>query len=217
MKQVITYNFGNIPSKLRASVRIIVDEKSAEYSSTYGETANTTITLAPIINLGIIRPAEIDENGNRTRAPWNANDNLSMTKYTLPIFIDELKSMKENMKTPELYTYQGKRLELNEAKAEDVRSPFMIGNTTVELSAVVIVKDEDRVEGIKMKFNNEQSSVILTLNDLTSLIYSLDSVNIDSLAMLMYLNYVTKPDKPKTFDTSSFQNQVDIVPKNEFS
>lgn len=216
MKQVVTYNFGNIPGKLRASVRIIVDTKSVEYTSTFNGNSSTTLTLSPIINLGIVRASEIDENGNRARAPWNINDNLSMTKYTLPIFIEELKEMKAKMKTSELYTYQGKRLEINEEKAEEVRSPFMIGSMTVELSAVVITQDESRMEGVKMKFNNEQSSVLLTLNDLTSLIHIMSTIDIDSIAMLMYLNYISKPDKPKTFDASSFQTQIDIAPKTEF-
>ena len=217
MKQVATYNFGGVPGKLKASIRIIVDRKAAEYSSTYGDSSSSTLSLSPIINLGIVRPSEIDENGNRTNAPWNPNDSLSMTKYTLPIFIEELKEMKSSMKTPELYTYQGKRLELNEEKSEAVRRPFMIGKMTVELSAVVIVQpDETRVEGIKMKFNNEQSSVLLTLNDITSLIYNLDKIDVDSIAMKMYFKYISSPDKLKTFDASSFQSKVDIVPKSEF-
>ena len=95
----------------------------------------------------------------------------------------------------------------------------MIGNVTLELSAVVIVQDdESRIEGIKMKFNNEQSSVLLTLNELTSLIYNLDHLDVDSVALMLYMNYITKPDKPTTFDSSSLQQPVvDILPKDNFT
>ena len=52
-----------------------------------------------------------------------------------------------------VHTYHGKRLELNEEVAAKIRRVFMIGNVTLELSAVVVVQqDESRVEGIKVKF-----------------------------------------------------------------
>ena len=63
----------------------------------------------------------------------------------------------------------------------------MIGTVTLELTAVVITQqDESRVEGIKMKYNNEQSTVLLTLNDLRSLIFTLEHTDIDNVSMSLY-------------------------------
>ena len=214
MKQYARYQTLLIPGKLRCDLRITVDDRGSEYSSNKDGNKSTSISLMPIISVGIIRPSELDEAGNRVRAPWNANDNLGMTKFNFPLFIEEIKGIKEDMKIPELYTYHGKRLELNEEIAAKIRRPFVIGSMTVELSAVVITQsDESRVEGVKMKFNNEQSTVLLTINELNSLVYNLDHMDIDSLSMFMYLNYITKPEHPTTFNSNTL---VDIQPK-EFS
>lgn len=214
MKQYARYQTLLIPGKLRCDLRITVDDRGSEYSSNKDGNKSTSISLMPIISVGIIRPSELDEAGNRVRAPWNANDNLGMTKFNFPLFIEEIKGIKEDMKIPELYTYHGKRLELNEEIAAKIRRPFVIGSMTVELSAVVITQpDESRVEGVKMKFNNEQSTVLLTINELNSLVYNLDHMDIDSLSMFMYLNYITKPEHPTAFNSN---NLVDIQPK-EFS
>lgn len=214
MKQYVRYQTLLIPGKIRCDVRITVDDRGSEYASNKDGNKSTGITLMPIISVGIIRPSEIDEAGNRVRAPWNANDNLGMTKFNFPLFVEEVKGIKEDMKIPELYTYHGKRLELNEEVAAKIRRPFVIGSMTVELSAVVITQpDESRVEGIKMKFNNEQSTVLLTINELNSLSYNLDHMDIDSLSMMMYLNYIDKPEHPTSFSSSTL---VDIQPK-EFS
>ena len=161
-KQVVRYQSLVIPGKLRNEVRITVDDKGAEYVSNFDGNKSTSISLFPIVSITLTRQGETDGEGNRVRAPWNPNDNLSMTKYNLPVFLNELIGIQQGMKIPELYTYQGKRLELNEEAAQKIRRVFMIGNTTLELSPVVIIQGDDtRVEGIKMKFNNEQSSGIL--------------------------------------------------------
>lgn len=217
MKQSVRFLNLTIPGKLRVEVRITVDDRGSEYVSDFNGNKSASISLMPIIGVSITRPSEIDENGKRVRAPWNPNDSLGMTKYNLPILVEELNGIQEDLKTIDLYTYQGKRLELNEEVAAKIRRVFMIGNTTLELSAVVIVQPEDdkRVEGIKMKFNNEQSSVLLTLNELSSLSFTLQNMDVDSLAMLMYLNYITKPEKPTLFDSSTLSPKVDILPKEE--
>ena len=216
MKQTVRYQILTVPGKLRSDVRIIVDDsRPAEFSSNY-EGLNNSLTLHPLVTLSIIRPSEVDENGTRVRAPWNPNDSLGMTKFSLPIFLKELAGINKDMEIPELYTYHGKRLEINEEAAAKIRRVFMIGTVTLELSAVVVTQaDESRVEGIKMKFNNEQSSVILTLNELTSLLYNLQSVNVDSIAIALYMNYINRPDKPKTFQPGTFQPKVDIIPKED--
>ncbi len=221
MKQIIKCLCLTLPKKLRVDLRLIIDDRNnTEFISMREDIKNISVNFYPTIGVSIIRPREIDENGKFQSAPWNPDDNLGMTKYNFPTFVNELKGIQKDLRIPKLYTYQGKRLELNEAEAEKIRRVFMIGNMTIELSAVVITKaDTDgtdmRIEGIKMKFNNERSSVLLTLNDLDSLVYNLDHLDIDSLAMLMYLNYATKPNHPMNFDTAGREApkpNVDIQP-----
>lgn len=216
MKQNVKYRSLVIPGKLTIEIRIMIDDRGGEYLSSFDGNKSTSISFFPIVSMTLTKPAELDDNGNRVRAPWNPNDNLGMTKFNMSIMYNNLKAIQEDMKTPELYTYHGKRLELNEEAAAKIRKVYLIGNTTIELSAVVVLNtaDDSRVEGIKMKFNNEQSSVLLTLNELDSLIYNLGHMDIDSIAFLMYLNYINKPDKPKTFDASTLTPKVDIAPKD---
>lgn len=214
MKQIVRYQHLVIPSKLRSEVRITVDDRGVEYTSTFDGNRSTSINLFPIVTITLTRPGEIDENGNKIRAPWNPNDTLNMTKYNMPIFINELSGIQQDMKIPNLYTYQGKRLELNEEEANKIRRVFMIGSTTLELSPVVIINvDENRVEGIKMKFNNEQSTVLLSLNELDSLVFNLKNLNVDTIALTMYIQYINKPNTVKTFDVNTLTPKVDIVPK----
>jgi hypothetical protein len=95
------------------------------------------------------------------------------------------------MNTPELYSYVGSRLELDNTLAEKIRRIFLIVSMTVELSAVVITQaDETKVEGIKLKFNNENSTVQLTLNDIDSLLFTMEHLDIDSIVLLMYSMYM---------------------------
>jgi len=212
MKQTVRYTVLIISGKLRADVRITIDDvRSPEFMSNNNGDKSTTLGLFPFITIALTKPPETDENGNKVRAPWNPNDSLGMTKYTFPIFVRELSGIYQDLKTNDLYTYTGKRLELNEEVAMKIRRVFMVGNTVVELSAVVIHQsDESRVEGIKMKFNNEQSSVLLTLNDIESLTMTLRSVDIDVVALLMYFNYITKPTL-KPYTPTTLNTNVDIA------
>lgn len=215
MKQTTSYRFLNIQNKIRGDLKIIIDtDRNPEYVSNNASGTNTSIAFYPIVTLTIIKPPQIDENGQRVQVPWTINDSLSMNKINLAIFKNEFKEIMNGMKTPELYTYHGKRLELNESIAEEVRRVFMINPTmTVELSPVIIMQDDDRLEGIKIKFNNEQSTVTLTLNEVTGFYEVISKLEIDSVAMLLYLNYASRPDKPKQFDALNPPN-VDIVPKS---
>ena len=193
MKQIVRYRFMTIPGKVSGDVKITVDDRSSEYVSAYDGGRSTSISLFPVINVTIVRPTETDENGRRIRGQWNINDSLGLTKFTLPIFLRELNQIQRDMETPDLYTYHGTRLELNDTVASKIRRAFMLGNTAVELTATVLEQsDERKIEGIKMKFNNEQSTVLLTLNELTALIYNVRALDVDTVAMLMYVNYVTK-------------------------
>ena len=216
MKQIVKYRILNITGKLTMEIRLTVENNGGEYISMRDGNRYTNVNLSPVIGLSLLKASETDENGNKIAAPWNRNDHLSMTKYNLPILYEELHGIQQDMKKPELYKYQGNRLELNEGLAEEVRRVFMISQTTVELSAVVIVQpDETRVEGIKMKLNNEQSVVLLTLNELNSLVFNIDHIDVDNTALLMFNNFVKNADSINT-TTTEFNfplPAVDIVPK----
>ena len=193
MKQTIKYPVLSIPNKLRIDVRLLIDDRGCEYVMENNGAKNTNITTVPIISISIVHPAEIDSNGMKLKVPWNPNDSLATTKFSLPIFITELIGIQTDMKTPDLYTYQGDRLELNEKAASKARHVFMIGNTTVEFSPVIIINaDGTRIEGIKIKFNNEQSTTFLSINELNSLIYNLTHLDVDNLALMLYTHYATK-------------------------
>jgi hypothetical protein len=195
MRQTVRYLVLIIPSKLRVDVRLSVDEEhNPEYRSTSENgDKNVSLSMFPFVGISIMRPGEIGEDGRRIRAPWNPNDHLTLTKFTLPIFIHRLKEIQANLRIKELYKYQGKRLELDEEIAKDVRLAFMIGQSAVELTPVVIVQDDDsRVEGIKMKFNNEQSHVLLTLNELYSLYHNLTYIDVDIIALNIYNSYISR-------------------------
>lgn len=216
MKQYLKFQSLVIAGKLRTEIRIMLDNKSPEFISNKEDTRSVILSLFPTICISLTKPLERGEDGKVIPAVWNPNDSLSMTKYNFPIFLEELIGMKNDMKTPDLYVYTGKRLELNEDAAAKIRRVFMIGSVTVEFSAVVIVQPDDtRVEGIKMKFNNEQSSVFLTLNEISSLAFNLSHMDIDSISLAMYLNYANKPNKTTSFDSSSLP-KVDIIPKEVF-
>lgn len=216
MKQNVRYQTLTIPGKLRTDIRISVDDaRGAEYTSSFDVNKSTILSLFPIVSITLLKPIELNENGAKAKPVWNPNDTLGMTKYNFPIFINELVAIQQDLKIPELYTYQGKRLELNEETAAKIRRVFLIGNVTIELSAVVVIQviDETRVEGIKMKFNNEQSSVLLTLNDIDSLIYNLQHTNVDSIALTLYKDYIKDASAlTKNYDPVTIKPKVDIIP-----
>lgn len=203
MKQIIRYRYLLINNKLSGDIRLVMD-KNPEYNSTYDGGISNNLTLYPIIGLSIIRN-EINEEGKRIKQTWNMNDHLSMTKFSLPIMIRELKCIEKDMFIPDLYQYNKNILELNTTKAELSRRVFIIGSTTLELSPVVLEEDEKRLEGIKMKFNNESSVVGLTLNELRSLIYNLEHLDVDNICIQLFFHY----NKTKSTNVS---NVVDIIP-----
>lgn len=212
MKQIIRYRFFSISGKMSGEVRISLDNKQVEYTSIYDSGSTTSLSLFPFITLSIIRPKEIDENGNRIASQWNPNDSLIMSKFTFPIFIREINAIYNDMKIPEMYSYTGSRLDINNKEAEKARRVFMIANTTVELIPVIIEQlDDTRIEGIKMKFNNEQSSIGLTINELDALVYNINHLDVDSLALQMYTNYANKNVYRNGINTTT--PHVDITPK----
>lgn len=174
-----------IPFKLKLEIRIVVDEKYI-WKSNFNGANYIGFNLNPQVYLNIQKVKEIDQTENI----WDPNNSLFMNKYTYPILLEELKQMYQNLKIPELYSYTGKRLELNESEATKIRKSFKIGQTSIELCAVVIIQDDERIEGIKLKFNNEDYHVLLTVNDLISLIKNLDSLNPDTVAWNMLLHHL---------------------------
>ena len=212
MKQIVRYRFMTIPNKLYADVRVTVDESShSETKSSYEGGKSTTLVLLPMINIQMLRPLETDENGRRYRPQSSMNDSIGLTKFNYPIFVNELNGIYEDMRTPDLYVYTGDRLDLNEKAAEKIRRAFTIGRTSIEFKAVVIEQPTDsgtveRLEGIKMKFNNEESTVLLTLREIESMLWIMKGVDIDNIVLTMYLSFVERsayePQKPV----------VDIVP-----
>lgn len=220
MKQIVRYRFLNIPNKLYAEVRITIDDlnfKRTESHGSFDAGVSCNLALSPIVNLQMIKPSEMDENGSYRRAPFNPNDSIGLTKFSIPIFLRELQAIEADMKTDDLYSYVGDRLELNDKIADKVRRVFPIGKTLIELSPVIITQNdgvnENRLEGIKMKFNNEESSTLLTINDLYSFIQQFKSANIDMLAFTMYQNYIDKPKSQYVAPAST----IDIIPKDSFN
>lgn len=217
MKNVIRYRFLTIPKKIYCDIRLsISDNISPEYRSSYEDTNSVSLRLSPFIGINIVRPNVQDEEGRLVRAPWNPNDSLGMTKFNLPIFIDNLRAIRRSMETPNLYSYVGKRLEINEKEAELTRRVFTIGNTVVEFAPIVVTPDDDtRVEGIKVKFNNEDSSFTLTLNEISSLYWNLNNTNYEEIAIMMYQSYMKNPDKKEFEPTKkTYNTAVDITPKS---
>ena len=212
MKHNLRYRFITIPNKLMADIRISVDDKQTEFNSVYDGGKSSALMLFPFIALQILKFNEVDENGRRSRQQWNPNDTLTMTRYNYPILIRELTAIMNDMKIPEMYSYTGSRLDVNVEAAEKARRVFMISNATLELVPIVIEQqDESRVEGIKMKFNNEQSVVALTLNELDSLLYQMNHTDIENLAINLY-NRFASDGSVSDIDMNK-QPIVDIQPK----
>lgn len=223
MKYNVRYRFITIPGKITGEIRIQVNDRGAEYTYNGDNSKTTSINLFPYISISITRPSETDETGKRIRGILNPNDSLSMTKYTLPIFIRELTAIRNDMNIPDMYIYTGNRLDVNPEVAEKSRRVFMIGNTTLELTPVVIEQNDTRVEGIKVKFNNEQSSFGLTVNETDALLSNLNHLSPDTTAILMYTNFIQKgvtradisePSVNTPHNTSFNHPYVDIAPKD---
>lgn len=217
MKQIVRYKFLTIPRKLTGDLRLTLDNKSVVYSNMYEGGKSTNIAFMPTAVISIMRETERADDGRFVRPPYNPNDSIPLTRYHVPLLLQEMKSLYKDMQIPEMYKYHGERLELNEGLATKARKVFVIGNTTVELVPVVIQRDESSaIEGIKMKFNNESSTVVLTLNEFYSLIYQLDKLDFDKLVTWMYDRYVDGEAKEPYQRVTKIPKKpaiVDIEPK----
>ena len=68
MKQTTSYRFLNIQNKIRGDLKIIIDtDRNPEYVSNNASGTNTSIAFYPIVTLTIIKPPQIDENGQRVQ------------------------------------------------------------------------------------------------------------------------------------------------------
>lgn len=206
MKKSIKFNLLIIPNKLKVDERIVIDDTiPAEYIAPTNDIFS--LNLFPLITISITRPFEIDDSGFKKRPPWNPNDNISLTKYNLPIFIRELKELNEDLKIKELYNYFNNRLEVNEELAEKLTKSFKIGNTAIQFKPVVIaLPDDSRIEGIKIKFNSEDSTVLLSVNDTESMLYTLSHTNTEQIALMLYDRYIQQmKGKPNDWNNSRGQ------------
>lgn len=206
MRYMAKYTVLTVPSKLDCEIRVNIDTASRlnpVYTNRTDETDTSSLRLFPFFTIKIHRPPLQDDDGKWVSAPWDPNDSLSMTKYTLPIFDNSLRELYESMKTPDLYSYRGERLELNEKIANTLRKAFKLGNpatgTVVELIPSIIKGDENTpsIEAIKMTFNKETSSVTLSLNDTISLLYTLENTDMDCIALQLYQARIARRYEPK--------------------
>lgn len=199
MRQIVRYRFMTIPNKMYADVRVTVDDNSrAEISNHFDGGRSVSLTLLPMINLQILKPLELDSNGRKFRPKPGPNDSVGLTKMNMPTFVNELKRIHRDIELSDnLYSYKGDRLDLNDKEAEKVRRAFLVGRATIELRAVVIETVLDtgitqREKGIKMKFNNEESTVLLNMVELEAMIWIMNNVDIDNLVLSMYLSLVER-------------------------
>lgn len=227
LNQSVRFSLVTIGTKVRMDIKLFVRDNGRFTESHYSSngTDNIAISVYPVMSLYIVRPRDVDENGQPVRSPLNQNDILGMTKAQFPIMATELRGIFEDLKTPDLYKYAKDVLVLDESKAEKIRRVFMVGRTTVELSAVVIKADDHAeqpvdMEGIKIKFNNEQSTVMLTIHELTALLWSMEHLDIDSLTLKLYDMYMRNGSVSNASNTISPYGTdtpspvpVDIIPK----
>lgn len=185
-RQYIRYRVLNIPWKLNISMRISVDHRN-EYRHSDDSRDSISLTLYPTLDLQIIHTRPIDS----LEAPkvWNPNDTLSLSKFTLPIFIHELKLVCEAIKIQEMFVYTNDRLDINPKLAEEKRRIFQASSTFFVEIIPSVVDEDKRVEGIRFTFNKEPSVFYLNLIEVESLMYTLQSVNFDILALQMYDMY----------------------------
>lgn len=187
MKQSLKYNILTIPNKIKVDIKILLDDKKPEYISEDGEFFS--LTIYPLIIISIIRPFIVNEDGLKKKPSWNPNDSLILTKYNFPLLMRELEEIQKDLKIRELFSYIGDRLELNEELATKVTRKIRLGNNSVELSPIIITREDDRIEGIKFKINNDDSIIKLSINDLDSFIYNLKHSDIDTITFMLYNRY----------------------------
>ena len=184
----IRYRILTLSGKLAVSVRITVDQRN-EFRSFNDTSEGITLSLYPNIELQIIHPRPVDENGNTIRV-WNPNDTLVLSNNTLPLFMKDLDTVMKSLQLTEMYVYTGERLDLNSKLAEEKKRIFRSSPTFfVEIIPTVLELDEKRMEGLRFTFNKEPSVVALTLSEIESLTSNLKRLDANQMALQLYQMY----------------------------
>lgn len=201
-RENIRYTFFSIPDKLRGTIRLSVDMVSAEFHTSGDYGSSTSISLFPYIDLNIQRPMVYDEGtGRRVRARTDMGDWLPMNRFNFPTFCREFKEACKSLEIREMYAYTGDRLDLNEALAETHKRTFKIGDYTIEIIPTLLETEKERLEGLRLTINSEPHSVSLTLNELNSMMWAIDHLDIDSISLALYARVTgtAKPDPATPF------------------
>ena len=178
----------NIPGKLKCEIRVTINtEGTMRTESTYSS-ANSegyTLNLAPLYQITIIRRNDSESGVPPVR---NMSDSISLTKYHMSIFLDNLTAVYNGLKIPSMYGYDaGNKLQLNEVEATKIIKIFKVWNTAIEMAPVVILNSDDtRMEGIKLMFSNEESMVLLTLTDIEALMFGMNNADMDAVAIGLF-------------------------------
>lgn len=192
MKARIKYNLLRIHNKLAIDFSIVLDTERDKYPlfriNHVNENVFMDLNLNPFIQLSILRFAE--DGSFQTQQEWNPSDHLSLTKATFPIFLHNLNGILKDFEIPKLYSYRGSRLELNESEAKKVHRSFLCGRSTVVMDPTVITQDDTYYEGMRLMFNGEGSIVLLPIDDIRTLAYTFNALDIHTLAIQLYQNYL---------------------------
>ena len=81
-------------------------------------------------------------------------------------------------------------MELNETEAKKVHRSFLCGRSSVIMDPTVITQDDTYYEGMRLMFNGEGSIVLLPIDDIRTLAYTFNTLDIHALAMQLYQNYL---------------------------
>ena len=185
-RQYVRCRVLSIPGKFNVSVRIMIDNRT-EFRSLSDSGENIALTLSPAIETQIVRPRTDPTAGPRI---WNPNDSLMLSKFTLPLFLQDLDAVVESLKLTEMFVYTGDRLELNPKLAEEKRRIFRANQSFyVEIIPTVVESEEKRVEGIRLTFNKEPSQVSLTIPEIDSYRFTLKNLQPDIIALLLFNHY----------------------------
>lgn len=213
MKTTIVYHVLTVPKKLRMEIKLILDnDRSSEYINSSTDGTFATVRLYPMITLSIVREIQRDESGMIIKQPFVLSDTLSMSRYTLAVFKSEFEDLYRLMKEKDVYTYHGKRLELNEKIADEIKKLFQLSKTVVEITPTLLISPDDidqKIEGVKLKFNNEASSVLLSINDMTALVETMNNISIDTITTWMYKEY--KNATPRSYNSPNFK-EIEVAP-----
>lgn len=223
MKHVLRYLLFSITNKIRCEVRCIINDipNSIYYHQHKEGEITDSLSLRPFITVTILRD-------KREFPGWLISDTLGLNKVSYPTFVKELKKMQETLKISDMYQYKEDPvtkfnvcLGVNEELANRHRQIFKPYNSQIMVEITPTATEfSDRVYGVatltkavKIKFNNEESSVVLNEEEFDALVSSLDKADMDMITLHMYQQYY-KPTAQKLDVVKTVNSQdpkVDIV------